>query len=147
MSELHAAVTHRLAELRAVAEAATPGPWRHIPARAVVRAEQDICTAAHWDAQQMVVWQPANSLRWIEWAEDVARRHAPVVENVEWWDCPDTTGKAAVCSSCGNRDPNEYDLGVSNYRTKPDDWVSAYVLWPCDEFTGLCRALDIEVSG
>lgn len=95
-------------------------------------------------AAHIAAWDPAHSLRWLSWAEQVAAEHKPIVENVEWWDCHDGTGKAAICAACANRDPNEYDLGVGNYGVKPDDWVSAYVLWPCSTLTGLATALGLE---
>jgi hypothetical protein len=56
--------------------------------------------------------------------------HAPVIELVEWWDAP-AVGEAAVCSSCGNRESNTWELGYGNYHTKPKGWIDPYVLWPC----------------
>ena len=75
----------------------------------------------------------------------VLERHQRVVETVEWWDCSDGTGVAAVCACCGNREPNEWDLGVGNYGAKPEGWVSPYVLWPCDDILDLADRWGVEI--
>ena len=76
----------------------------------------------------------------------VLERHQPVVETVEWWDCSDSTGMATVCACCGNRESNEWDLGVGNYSAKPEGWVSPYVLWPCDDIRDLADRWAVAIG-
>lgn len=95
-----------------------------------------------WDGGDHV--DDLHELRW-RLADITAKRaildlHTPVVENVEWWDSTDGSGRAAVCDTCGNREPNEWDLGVGNYGVKPEGWVSGYVLWPCQTVRLLATA-------
>lgn len=139
MTDLHTTVTHRLSELRAVAQAAaeasrSPKWWNtadpigyhvepvdHDPdrlGRVVLRAGEDMGATGDESAAlatHIATWNPAHSLRWIEWAEEVLREHSFSVTSSGPW-----------CDFC-----NE-GYGVD---------------WPCDHIHGLCRALDIEVSG
>lgn len=73
--------------------------------------------------------RPESALALIESTRKIIDEHAPVVVAVEWWDAP-KVGDAAVCSSCANREPNEWDL-PGGYAVKPEGWVSPYVLAPC----------------
>lgn len=70
---LHDQILAKLAELRATAEAASG---------ADVRLSMDWPRTPAKDAliRHFASFDPAHSLRWIEWAEDVAKRHAP------WFD-------------------------------------------------------------
>lgn len=62
----------------------------------------------------------------------ILKLHLPVVENVEWFDCPNNSGRAAVCTSCRPADPttNWHPLpGEAGIR--PEGFVPSYVLAPC----------------
>jgi glycine/D-amino acid oxidase-like deaminating enzyme len=60
---------------------------------------------ANHNAAHIATWNPAHSLRWIEWAEEVADRHMPALGNdlLIWcWACnrsPDFCAELAGLAS------------------------------------------------
>lgn len=153
MSDLHGKITARLSELRAVAQAATQGLW-------VVASNGEVHTVAVHpaykgdnnpkpyrvvtngdfhesvdgpDAAHIATWNPAHSLSWIEWAEEVARRHEHTTETIKRAPFNEITGEPqgpdceVTCAVC--------------------DWVGDVPGALCADMSGLARALDIEVSG
>lgn len=57
--------------------------------------------------------------------------HRPVIENVEWFDCVDDSGTAAVCQSCRPKDPTEWHPRQGEAGVRPEGFVPSYVLSPC----------------
>lgn len=81
------------------------------------------------EAAHIARHDPARVLAECEVKRRIVELHSSTgVSNVEWWDAPGT-GKALICPTCRPEDPTEspYDAGV-----KPDGFVPAYTLSPCD---------------
>lgn len=108
--DLHQRVTARIAELRAVAEAAQEAlklddQWAAAP-------------AALW--HHLVAWQPAWVLPWLDWAQEVADRHAP-----QRWS---SSIGMVECSHCR-------------------DSQTGFLTFPCEDYRDLAKALGIEGGG
>lgn len=98
----HEAILAKLAELRGTAEAAKhggEGRWHQpSPDSYHGRIEDERGEVVTYDegapteseAEHIATWNPAFALCWIEWAEDVAKRHAPIPyydQNGQGWAC------------------------------------------------------------
>lgn len=92
----HEAILSRLAELRATAEAAV---WAHDHA-----AADDTYSDLK---RHREFWSPTHSLRWIEWAEQVASRHVHTTERRPRSPFNELTGEPqgpdfeVTCDVCG----------------------------------------------
>jgi hypothetical protein len=67
----------------------------------------------------------------------VVELHRGQVEDVEWFDAPDETGKAEVCSSCRPAEPTEWNPPRGFAHLRPKGFVASYVLSPCPTLKAL----------
>lgn len=154
--DMHQRVTDRIAELRAGAEAATPGPWEAGPrfgaqdnsvylvrekgvlvdtvGMTKVFAGQVANTPTFREnAIHIATWNPAFVLRWLDWAQEVAERHQHTTNKLRRSAFDPDTGKRRLemletfCAVCG--------------------WVGDEATSLCLEKRGLAKALGIEEGG
>ena len=162
--DLHTRLRTAIEAEKALAEAATAGPWDtsgpdtiaewgiYSPSRGWLVASAAVNDypdspspklrggitgdEANRNAAFIAANDPARVLRRV--ARDLAAlvRHKPTLDTVEWWDDTTGRGEALVCPTCRN-EPNEWDMPAGSYGVKPEGWVSGYALAPCPELTDL----------